>query len=168
MAAIVGEAEQVDAAEDALFGVARGDELPPSWHGRAGRRERLRAAMARLEAEQAAQRAEQERVQRERAAKHAAALAAAQAALTAEVSAREEARQAWEQQWEAAAADPATPAPRGAAPKPAEQSSAVVRARDRVERARRRVDDPAGAPRPGRGRRNPEATGRRRRSPPSP
>ncbi|MGH3698093.1 MAG: transposase, partial [Pseudonocardiaceae bacterium] len=45
---MLSEAQEADAAEDATYGAARGDELPPQWHGRAGRRERIRAAQARI------------------------------------------------------------------------------------------------------------------------
>jgi transposase len=151
VAAILAEAEQVDAAEDAAFGPDnRGDELPPSWHGRAGRRARIRAAHARLEAEQAARRAEAERAARERAEADAAALAEAEQALAAEIATREAARDAWEAQWEHAAANPGARLPRGRAPVPAEQSGRVRRARERAAKARHRVEHPDTAPRPGR------------------
>jgi transposase len=50
VAAILDEAEAVDAAEDAEFGDARGDELPPELRTREGRLARIRAAKAALEA----------------------------------------------------------------------------------------------------------------------
>lgn len=53
-AAIFAEAEQVDAEEDALFGQARGDELPPELADPVTRRQRIRKALADLDAEQAA------------------------------------------------------------------------------------------------------------------
>jgi transposase len=49
--AILDEAEAVDAAEDALYGDARGDELPPELRTREGRLARIREAKAALEAE---------------------------------------------------------------------------------------------------------------------
>ncbi len=49
--AILAEAEAVDAAEDALYGDARGDELPPELRRRETRLARIRAAKAALEAE---------------------------------------------------------------------------------------------------------------------
>jgi transposase len=55
---ILGEAAEVDAAEDALFGDARGDELPLELTDRASRRARLQRAQRELEAE--AQAAEDE------------------------------------------------------------------------------------------------------------
>jgi transposase len=55
VAAILEEAEAVDAAEDAEFGDARGDELPPELRTREGRLARIREAKAALE-QQARQR----------------------------------------------------------------------------------------------------------------
>jgi transposase len=49
-ARILAEAEAADAAEDALFGRARGDELPAELADPVTRRERIAAALARLEA----------------------------------------------------------------------------------------------------------------------
>jgi transposase len=57
---ILQEADEVDAAEDAQFGEARGDELPPELADRNTRRERLREAKRQLEAELGAQKAELE------------------------------------------------------------------------------------------------------------
>lgn len=54
------EADEVDRAEDELYGEARGDELPAGLRTRAGRREALERAKAQLEAEQAALVAEAE------------------------------------------------------------------------------------------------------------
>src|SRR5215213_8561730 len=53
---IVEEAKAVDAAEDGLYGDARGDELPEEFATAAGRRGWLREAKQRLEAERAANR----------------------------------------------------------------------------------------------------------------
>ena len=55
------EADEVDRAEDELYGEARGDELPENLRTREGRREALRRAKEELEAEQAALEAEAER-----------------------------------------------------------------------------------------------------------
>ncbi len=49
--AILAEAEAVDAAEDARYGDARGDELPPELRRRETRLAKIRAAKAALEAE---------------------------------------------------------------------------------------------------------------------
>jgi transposase len=51
---IIEEAKAVDAAEDELYGEARGDELPPEFSTAQGRRGWLREARQRLEAERAA------------------------------------------------------------------------------------------------------------------
>jgi len=53
-AQILAEAEAVDAAEDELYGDARGDELPPELADPKSRGERIRAALAELEAERTA------------------------------------------------------------------------------------------------------------------
>jgi transposase len=50
-AGILAEAEAADAAEDALFGQARGDELPAELADPRTRRERIAVALAQLEAE---------------------------------------------------------------------------------------------------------------------
>ena len=62
--AILNEAAQTDAAEDAVFGAARGDELSPGWASRGGRQARIRAALDRIAAEQAA-REEQKHAKRQ-------------------------------------------------------------------------------------------------------
>jgi transposase len=49
----VAQAARVDAVEDAQWGDARGDELPPRWADRTGRPERLRAALAQIDGEAA-------------------------------------------------------------------------------------------------------------------
>src|SRR5215203_3475545 len=51
---ILEEAQAVDAAEDELYGDARGDELPPEFQTAQGRRGWLREAKQRLETERAA------------------------------------------------------------------------------------------------------------------
>src|SRR3954454_14207745 len=51
---ILEEAKAVNAAEDELYGAARGDELPPEFGTAQGRRGWLREAKQRLEAERAA------------------------------------------------------------------------------------------------------------------
>ena len=71
-AEILAEADAVDAAEDALFGEARGDELPPELADPVSRRQRLREAKRRLDEEHgAAQQAHQDKlaVRAEREAK---------------------------------------------------------------------------------------------------
>jgi transposase len=53
-AEVLGEAAEIDAAEDALHGRDRGDELPEQLRSRGGRRAWLREAKERLERERAA------------------------------------------------------------------------------------------------------------------
>jgi DDE family transposase/transposase-like protein DUF772 len=55
---IIAEGIATDAAEDELYGDARGDELPPELADPKTRRQRLRAAKAELEAEREAERRE--------------------------------------------------------------------------------------------------------------
>ena len=57
---MLAEADALDAAEDARFGAARGDELPAELADPVTRRERLERAKRELEAEQAARVAEHE------------------------------------------------------------------------------------------------------------
>jgi transposase len=159
--AILNEAAQTDAAEDAVFGAARGDELSPGWASRGGRQARIRAALDRIAAEQAAREEQKHADAAARAERDADMLAAAETALAAELARREVKRQAWERQWEQAMTVPGTSPPRGAAPKPAEQSVVVRRAVARVETARRRVTDPDNAARPGGSRAHPDRRGRR-------
>jgi transposase len=71
-ARILAEAEEADAAEDALFGSARGDELPAELADPVTRRERIAAALARLEAERQAEQADRERQAAEYLARAAA------------------------------------------------------------------------------------------------
>src|SRR3954451_8560876 len=52
---ILKEAVEVDAAEDELFGDARGDELPPEFQSSGELRKRLREAKQRLDAKRAAE-----------------------------------------------------------------------------------------------------------------
>src|SRR5207344_792672 len=51
---IVAEAGRIDAAEDELYGEARGDELPEHLRGRNGTRHWLKQAKKRLDAARAA------------------------------------------------------------------------------------------------------------------
>jgi transposase len=53
-AEVLAEAERIDAAEDAIHGADRGDELPEHLRSRGGRRAWLREAKERLERERAA------------------------------------------------------------------------------------------------------------------
>jgi transposase len=107
---VLEEAEAVDAAEDALFGQARGDELPAELADPKTRAERIGQALAELEAERQAAQAQREQqasacLERHQAgrggrATREARVAAAQARLdreTARYQARTAARAAREQ-----------------------------------------------------------------------
>lgn len=67
---ILEEAKAIDAAEDELFGDARGDELPPELRTREGRRRRLQEAKQRLDAERAQRDAEEQAKLIERKERH--------------------------------------------------------------------------------------------------
>jgi transposase len=82
---ILAEAEEADAAEDALFGDARGDELPPELADPVTRRDRIAAALASLEAENRAA----ARAQEEKAARQAAELAAREEELGRRIAAQQ-------------------------------------------------------------------------------
>src|SRR6266542_3941087 len=71
VAEILRQAAEIDQREDALFGDARGDELPNGLASKANRLARLRQAKAQLEAEAAAR----EQAYQQRVAAHAAAAA---------------------------------------------------------------------------------------------
>ena len=67
IAAMLADAEAVDREEDALYGSnKRGDELPEELRRRTGRRERIRQAMAEIEAEAAQGRVESVRAREQR------------------------------------------------------------------------------------------------------
>ena len=67
--AILAEADQVDAAEDAEHGSARGDELPPELADPGSRSARIRAALAELDEQDRAEQARAEQRDREQAIK---------------------------------------------------------------------------------------------------
>jgi hypothetical protein len=71
---ILKEAAEVDAAEDELFGDARGDELPPEFQSTGELRKRLREAKQRLDAKRAAEKKPVPRSRRERLKKARSAL----------------------------------------------------------------------------------------------
>ena len=110
---IVAEAGAVDAAEDELFGAARGDELPAEWTDPRSRASRIKQALADLDAED------------QRAAEAAAQAGAAEQARAA----------AYEQDVADAGSGPA---PMGCPPKGADP---VRLAQVRLDRERRRAQD---------------------------
>ena len=84
-ARILAEAEAADAAEDELYGDARGDELPPELADPKTRADRIRAALAELEAERKAA----GEAAREQAGARAAELAARQQQLDQRIAAQQ-------------------------------------------------------------------------------
>jgi transposase len=135
---ILTEAGVVDAAEDALFDTARGDELPAGLADRGGRRERLARALDRIAEQKAAQQAE-------RAAAAAARVARAEADLRAAEQARDRARDrqqakidTWEQAWEQAIAARGR-VPHGQGPCTVDSAATVRKATARVDRAQDRL-----------------------------
>ena len=144
---IVAEAGEVDAAEDALFGEARGDELPEEFTDPRTRAGRIKAALAELDAqnraESAAQRADADRTR----ARWAARVVRAEADLAGAYAQAERRHQSYRQAREDAAAGGGKP-PDGRPPVPPDEHVRVRQARDRVARTTARRDQ-AGAPKPG-------------------
>jgi transposase len=149
---VVAEAEAVDAAEDELFGDARGDELPGELADPVTRKERIRAALAELEAERTA--AEREREQQ--ASQYLDAAAAGRprrgrspAAAAAELARRSAeraraAQQARVDEWQArsAASLASTGRPlRGGRPVPPDRYCRVRAAEARLAAAQQRAAD---------------------------
>lgn len=127
---IVGAAAAADAAEDALFGDQRGDELPPSMSGRGGGRvDRIRDCLDQLETETA------ERVAA-RAATDAKALAVVEAARDRVERAEDKARarvRDYQARWAQTGRRPS-----GRAPVAVDDSRRVQLARARLVKAEQR------------------------------
>ncbi len=148
---ILAEAEAVDAAEDELYGQARGDELPPELAGPVRRREWIRKALADLEAgRQAAQEGQEAKAEgfreRQRAGQRTGCSPARAAAeLASENVARlKAAQQAKIDDWQArnAASLASTGRPlRGCPPVPPDQHCRVKAAEARLARAQQRAAD---------------------------
>ena len=149
-ARILAEAEETDQAEDALFGDARGDELPAELADPATRAERIAAALAKLQAEREAASAGQD----EQAAKYldktvagrrppgnvpsGADVAAAQLDLD-RLAAQQQAKiDAWDQA-EAAKRAATGAGQRGCRPVPPEEHFAVRRAAAALDKATARA-----------------------------
>lgn len=124
IAKILAEAAAVDAAEDELFGDARGDELPPELIDPTTREARLNEAIAQIEAEQADERAD--RVAEARVEDWQRRVAASQARYDAALAA---AREAW-----------ARRSATNQRPVPPEQHATVRRTKARLEQATARRD----------------------------
>jgi len=130
VAAMVSEAEDADAAEDALFGDERGDELPAGLRNRSGRKARLRACLDQIHAEAEADAARQreklageDRRPRGRGGGHRQAQAGPMAAETADC----EYLIATAKDWKQRKAMREAPPPRGRMPR-------TLTARERMDR----------------------------------
>ena len=136
-ARILAEAEAVDAAEDDLYGDARGDELPPELADPRTRSERIAAALAGLEAERQA--AERER--EGKAARCRAYLAARQEQLAGRIAAQ----QAKAEDFERRNAAKVAATGRGLRQRrtvPAGEHARIQRDVRRLERAKQRAAEP--------------------------
>jgi transposase len=131
--AILGEAAGVDAAEDALFGDARGDELPEEWTDPRTRAGHIRAALEELKRRE---RAEHDTPQAQRAeADLARRVADAEADLATVVGHFRARYEAYQKAKSAAAAGRGKP-PDGRPPVNPEEHVRVREARDRVARTK--------------------------------
>ncbi len=129
---IVAAAAKTDAAEDAEYGDARGDELPTEMAEATGRVARIRDCLTQIDAEKAT-------VAADRAAADAKAAARLQAARDRVARAEQEARaktEAYQAAWAATGRRP-----NGRGPTPPEDSGKVQRARDALVKAERRDSD---------------------------
>jgi transposase len=135
---ILTEAGAADAAEDALFDTARGDELPAELADRSGRRERLARALDRIAEQKAAEQAERAAVAAARVARAEADLAAAEQALDRARDRQQAKIDAWEQAWEQAIATRSR-VPHGQAPCTVDSVATVRKATARVDRAQARL-----------------------------
>jgi hypothetical protein len=136
---IVGEAADTDAAEDALFGDQRGDELPAGWRDRSGRRDRIKKALDDLSAEREQRQAAQQSERVAKAERRVAGIEATLAAQRREVAAANQARA------ERAAAGTPVGGPRSV---PVEEHTKVRRVRARRDRAQAKLDAERATPRP--------------------
>jgi transposase len=133
---ILAEVGTVDAAEDALFGAARGDELPEQVADRGGRRERLARALDRIAEQKAAEQKAREAVVAEQVARAQARLAELEQALDRTRARQQGKIDDWERAWEQAITTRGGPLPRGRGPAGVDDAIEVRRAAAAVERAR--------------------------------
>jgi transposase len=153
-AEILAEAEAVDAAEDEVYGAARGDELPAELADPVTRRERIRKALADLDAEREAAREQREQQASEYLARpagrgrgcppRAARLAAAQQALEREVARYEAQVAARRARQEAARAEGRAGLP-GPPPVPPSQYCRVKAAAAKLAAAQAKAEEAARA-----------------------
>lgn len=140
---ILAEAGEADAAEDALFGSARGDELPAEFADPATRARRIRAALAELDADDGDRDAsprsaapQRETPDQRRGRQVEQRLARARARL-ARMRAAHAAKRAADAARRGQAAAEGRGIWGGSRPKPAGQNVKIRRARDRVARLQR-------------------------------
>jgi transposase len=152
---IVAEARAADAAEDAEFGERRGDEPPDDFADPDARAEKIRAALAELDAERRAAGAAREQAiaeqvaqvdsgERRSAGAHPAPIevAALRARLARLIAAQQTKLDAHAARVAAAEAAGRRP-PRGKRPSPVDEHSDIVIARNRLARAEARATDRA-------------------------
>jgi transposase len=147
-AEILAEAGSVDAEEDAQFGDARGDELPPELADPSGRAERIKNMLADIAAERAARAGGRTRQQRRQRAERAGERAEQAAQRLERTRARIAAQAAQRAEREAAAAAAGTTIP-GTRPVPVDEHCQVRTAAQRLARAqaaRHAVKDPPPPP----------------------
>ena len=142
---ILAGAEAVDAAEDELYGDARGDELPPELADPVTRRDRIRKALADLEAERMAAREQQEQQASDYLARPpaggvpvVAAVAVAERALERTVAAQQAKIARWQER-SARAQEAGGRGAAGKAPVLPQEHCRVKRAQARLEAAKARV-----------------------------
>lgn len=139
-AQVVAEHRATDAAEQALFGEATGDELPADLADPRSRQARLRAALAELEAARVAEQAERDAQAQQYLARQqqapapgrvpvAAAVEAAGHRLARAIAAQQAKIEQWEQRVAASARAP------GRRPRPVAEHAAVIRARAGLAKA---------------------------------
>lgn len=129
-------AADTDVAEDALFGPARGDEVPPTYHDPRSRGSRIAACLAELEAEDTARAAEAE----QRAARAQESVARHEATVARRRAEQQDKIDRWQAETDAQAAHPTLHLkPSGRRPRPVDDAARVRRAEDRLAKARARA-----------------------------
>lgn len=135
-------AEETDTAEDALFGSACGDEVPPEYRDPASRGSRIEQCFEQLQAEDDARRAETE----QRSARAQDSVARNEANLARLRAEQQDKIDRWQAARDAQAAHPTFYLkPSGPAPKPVDDAVQVRRAEQALANARTKADQPAAA-----------------------
>lgn len=129
-------AADTDVAEDALFGPARGDEVPTEYHDPRSRGSRIQSCLAELEAEDAARTAKAE----QRAARAQESVARHEATVARLRAEQQDKIDRWQAEMDAQAAHPTFHLkPSGQRPRPVDDAARVRRAEDRLAKARARA-----------------------------